>query len=263
MNSLDIVSLGANCSLKQSIRHFLPKQEAFPFDWIITINIDKIIKFIETKNYDEFTNFSSYHIYFAFSTYAANENEKKILNNMNQNLLRKLLIDYNSNLLSENEYYQKFKNLISESVDKLPINCDKEYLSKHLFSKIVAVLDYNGIKLFHDHHINIHWKETKEKYDRRFARFIELYNTDKTILFIRYSPDQNEDINALFDVLKKNFKKFYLLVLYSTDKFNDDTIQDFKKINDSFYTYEGKLICNKYPYLINIFKKFLNQIGLK
>lgn len=264
MDSTLIISLGANCSVKFSIQHFVKNQMAYPFDWLITNNIEYIANFIQNKNPEVFMDFTKYVIRFIACTNAgATSIEKEIMANLDQERLKKLIIDANTNptkSFEEFNLFLLFKNLVTDSMQKINYSGNIDQMSENLYKKAVCVLENNRTALFHDHHINVSWKEVSEKYKRRFERFEDLYKTTKPILFIRYSQ-VDENVNILYTALKNNFKNFCLLSISLNN--NVEGLQNFNKISDNFYKYAGKLSVDIHPFHINIVEKFMNDIYRK
>ncbi|AVL94848.1 papain-like protein [Moumouvirus australiensis] len=181
---VEFISLGSNCAVKFSIGRFNSNQMAYPFDWLITNNVGKINNFINNGNYQDFINFDQYSMELGHSNCPVTDLEGQIINNLD----KKLLIDtiVNSNKLenfSGEKILEELKRQIIISSNKISITNIDDVVDQ-LYKKLVLILTKDGVILVHDHHINISWKEVKEKYDRRFERFLTLKNLNKPLIFI-------------------------------------------------------------------------------
>lgn len=249
MNNFKLISLGNNCPVKYSIRELDNKQLTYPFDWILTHNVDDIINVLDTNNYNDFIDFSKYKlINYSSSNYSFSDKLTIILNQIDHNQLDKLVLsnpnaDYN--LLFEIKKLVKDANNIENYDD----------VANMFYQHLVRIMTYKGITLVHDHHINIPWSQVTEKYHRRFARFFELKNEEKILIFIRSSL-ANENYMKLYDSLTKNFSNFYLLCLFESV----DNEKKFIAIKKNLYTYHGILEVNKQPFHSEIISNFLNKI---
>lgn len=258
MNNLEMISLGSNCSIKISIKKFHPNQETFPFDWLITNNIDKIIEVIDTKNYDFFKNFQYYTINMNNSNNYINETEKLLIDNIDLELIKKIIIDNNTTMSFSNDiFFLEFKKIITATINRLNLSIDIDKISETLYKILVTVMTRENTILVHDHHINISWEDIKKKYDRRFRRFFSLWDCNKKLIFVRYES-LGGDANKLYECLKRHFKNFNLLILYHDDKMNSE-IQNFDKINDHMYIYKSNLIFNNEPYHKDILSAFIEK----
>ena len=260
MEDIEIISLGSNCSIKYSINsHHNKTTVTYPFDWILTLDVKDIIDVIQSDQYDKFINFSEYKIIDIRIT-NSNIDEKYIfllnlLNLIKCDDLKNIII--NSKIPEENKITKIIKEIVFSTIREKNLDIDLYDIDdfvKILYSKLVCVLKHEDITLVHDHHINLSWHSVVDKYHRRFQRFLSLKSVDKKIFFIRYGS-KLEDINILFNVIKNNYKNPYLLYL------NHDVKKDnFQKINEKLYLYEGKLEFNQLPLHKNIIDRFISEV---
>lgn len=258
-NNLEIISLGSNCATKYSIRGFHQQQPTYPFDWIISNDLDDIIKYIDNGNYDKFINFTCYKK--CLLNYSKNytEDEKKLFNSMNHNDIIDTVTKCNNEIFLPDVILSNLEKNIVDTVNRLNINIDIKEVTNKFFEGLVIGMVYSKTKLLHDHHINISWNEIKDKYCRRFNRFIELKKIDKTILFVRYVSDMDDNINELIKCLDNNFSKYYLLLIYHDPNGSED-VDKFISITNRCFNCTAKLISTRYPFYRNIFTKFINEI---
>ncbi|BCS83212.1 putative papain-like cysteine peptidase [Cotonvirus japonicus] len=260
MTDHEFISLGSNCAVKFSISHFNEYQMAYPFDWLITNNIDKIVKFINDGNYDDFIDFDHYSFQIGHSNNLVTDLESKIINGLDKNTLINTVIKYNKEpIFLKERIYDELKTLVDESSKKINQTINLEEVTSELFKKLVIIMTCENTMLVHDHHINISWNDVKEKYHRRFERFLNINELNKPIIFVRF-VHYDEDINKLRNALQKNFKNYYLLLLYNDDKLNKNDIQLFTKIDDICYKYTGNLIFDSQPFFKQIFQNFVTNV---
>ncbi|AVG46605.1 hypothetical protein [Acanthamoeba polyphaga mimivirus] len=258
-NNLEIISLGSNCATKFSIRAFHSQQPTYPFDWIISNDLDDIIKFINNEDYSKFIDFANYKK--CLLNYSKNytEDEKKLFNSMNHNDLIDLVIKCNGEIFSPDTILLGLKKNIIDTLNRIKININIDDTTNKFFTGLVIGMVYSKTRLLHDHHINISWNEVKDKYCRRFERFIELKKIDKTILFVRYVSDMNDNIDELIKCLDNNFSKYYLLLIYH-DPNGSENVDKFISVTDRCFNCTAKLISSRHPYYRNILRKFINEI---
>lgn len=236
--NIEIISLGSNCAVKMSAQVLNPSQAAYPFDWLITNDLNQITHTIKTKNIDYFTSFETYKISFGHSNHPVTPVQQSIIDKIDKSLLIAELKDPS-------------KPVNPESFNKI-------FGDPSLYKVIVSILTKGQTILVHDHHVNISWNEVKEKYLRRFERFFSL-SPSQPILFVRFS-EKTDPINNLIKVLEENYKNFHLLILFYDKNLQSEAIYSFNKITDRCYSYTGKLIFDSRPFYSNIYKRFIEEI---
>jgi hypothetical protein len=264
MNNYIIISLGSNCAVKYSIKEYDDTQFTYPFDWIITNDVNQIINVIETKTYDDFINFHKYLIDdVRFTNNSLPLNERSIFSHLDKNQLKQLIYDHHFGDQPLINLYEKLEKLIIQTISQLQIYIDDiSRITKFFYDNLVCVLmdPDQRIILVHDHHISSYWEEVKNKYHRLFERFFSINNSSKMIIFVRYA-NNNENVYQLYDTLEKHFKNFYLLYMFHVpdDLEKAHTVQ-FEKVNDYCFIYRGYLIFDKKPFFRDIYTNFLHLI---
>ena len=252
----ELISLGSNCSIKYSIQE-INSQATFPFDWIITDDINDIISFIETDEYDHFVNFQDYNIEdIRFTNWEVSDNTQKVIRAIDKDQFKKIIDHYYMKPLYNKEQIEKeLHQLINAALEQARLD---DSVFSEIYKNMVCVLRKKDIQLVHDHHININWNLIKDKYHRRFKRFHNLQNSSKKTVFIRCSYDTIEQSLKLYDVLSNKYKNFYFLNIARNK--HSDTDNVYEKITKNFYSYIGKLDYTQPLFLKEIIIRTLNDI---
>lgn len=255
MTMPEIISLGSNCQSKFSIKPLQPRQPAYPFDWIITGDVQDIINVINTRDLSLFTDFASFKISFSHFNHNLDAEHKRLLFAIDQCELKKLILDVNENsTIDLDRMYDEFRELVAKAHKITASNLDLETTAKYLFEITGTVLQKEQISLLHDHQIRIPWAEVREKYERRFERLFEALDSGKTLLFVRLAADKDDD-DKLYDCLQKHTQSFYLLVIRAGTR-------GFVNLCKGYYQYWGKVDPIP-PFFQDVLEEFLRLFVTK